>query len=669
MIKNFFDNSIGSKILIAIMSITSVTVLIGLLATLTLEYYQQRQALARIANNMAAVAAETTLGSIAFDDASTAAQILHTFENIPELALIRIVTPDAKVFAAYQSERAQNKKINKLLPMPKRGAKQPIKNQTQYLSNGILVTAPVKIGGDYAGFVQLLMTMEYIYSSMLQLALQTLAILFFILSIAFYFATRLRQSIAMPLAELSKTMRVITRQGNYSLRTDFPAEKEILSVAKSFNEMLKNIEERDKKLEEMVADLTLAREEAEQAGRSKAEFLANMSHEIRTPMRGVIGAVELLKDETKTLQGENLLATIETSAEVLVTLLDDILDISKIEAGKLSIEPSPNSLRKFVSQVVDFFNLEANRKKLEFRSSISGDLADSLIFDEVRLRQVLTNILGNAFKYTIRGSVELIAEKVVGDDNKSMLEFRVRDTGIGISDHIRDLVFEQFVQGDSAKTKKFTGAGLGLSIVRRLVLLMNGQLGLSSTEGQGSVFWFRIPLLEAQPSYLSEGFEEDNELDVEHTEKLELEIPKGSSKPRFDGKVLLAEDIGTNQIIISKMLSNYGLDVTAVFDGVAAVEKIQEGNRYDLILLDIQMPNMDGIQAAKKINAILSRSQSFKKVPIVALTAYAGDTDKRNFLREGMDDCLSKPAQGKDFLKMLVKWLPDRAVVYQPEMQ
>jgi signal transduction histidine kinase/CheY-like chemotaxis protein len=482
--------------------------------------------------------------------------------------------------------------------------------------------------------------------------------LFLVLLIAYSLANKLRKLIASPLAELGETMTAITREGNYSLRANIYSDDELGLAATSFNKMLVNIEERDTKLEETVTKLTEAREDAEQSARAKSDFLANMSHEIRTPMNGVIGAVELLKAEKLNELGQHLVATIEKSADTLLTLINDILDVSKIDAGKLSIQATSHCLRTVIKEIEDFFTLEANRKGLEFSIDIDAEIHEFLMFDEVRLRQILINILGNAFKYTIAGSVAMHISKTLMDDDCQCLEFRVFDSGIGIPIEIQGLIFDEFIQGDPGRTKRFSGTGLGLSIVRRLVLLMDGEVGFTSTEGRGSTFWFRIPLVTSKDIFPTQKPFAQRAHAIGH----DLPSDHLISVPQFSANVLLAEDSEVNQFIICKNLSNYGLTVSVVSDGLEAIEAVKAGCTYDLIFMDIQMPNMDGVQATHKINAMIDTDLDVEKIPIIALTAYALEDDKRNFLSEGMDDYLSKPLRSEDLLGLLKKWLPNQGI-------
>lgn len=652
---------IGKKILLAIMLTTACALVLALTSFGFLEYIEQKRSSVRVNQNIGSVAAQAIEGSIAFSDEASAREILKSFSSVPDLVVIRVLASNGEVFASYESERESHQGIVRSLAVSGPDTSFTVVEEPILSADGVLTFTPILIGGDYAGSVQLFTTWEFVYKSIVNLALGSFAISFAVLLMAYYFARKLRRTIASPLSELSQKMTAISTKGNYSLRAKVYYNDELGLVAESFNNMLGNIEERDKKLEENVKTLTIAREEAEQSSRAKSEFLANMSHEIRTPMNGVLGAVDLLKREDLNQLSNRLLATIETSADTLLKIIDDILDVSKVETGKLSINQVPNSLRILIQDIEAFFQIEAQRKNIEFSIYVDPQLHDDLMIDDVRLRQILINLLGNACKYTIAGSVEMTVASICKSNGKKYLDFRITDSGIGIAEDLHGLIFDAFIQGDQSQKKRFSGTGLGLAIVRRLVELMNGDVGFDSREGQGSTFWFQIPMIHS-----SEKSGPPNAgLSIVQSDGAGIStapvLPNGKAVfCQFDAKVLLAEDNEVNQFIISKILSNHGLTVDVVTDGFEAVEAIKNDSSYDLILMDIQMPNMDGIQATHKIRSLLSCEPHIAKIPVIALTAYALEGDERTFLAEGMDGYLSKPLRSADFLAVLETWLPKK---------
>ncbi|MEH6585711.1 MAG: ATP-binding protein [Halioglobus sp.] len=652
---------IGKKILLAIMLTTTCALVLALTSFGILEYLEQKRSSVRVNQNIGSVAAQALRGSIAFSDNASAREILKSFSTVPDLVMIRVLTSNGEVLASYESERKAHQSIVMSLAVPGSQTLFTEVEEPILSDDGALTFTPILVGGDYAGSVQLFTTWEFVYKSIVALALQSFAISLVVLLIAYYFARNLRGTIASPLSELSQKMNAIATKGNYSLRAKIYYNDELGLVAESFNTMLVNIEERDIKLEENVKNLTIARKEAEQSSRAKSEFLANMSHEIRTPMNGVLGAVDLLKREHLNQLSQRLLATIETSADTLLKIIDDILDVSTVDAGKLSINETPNSLRILIKDIEAFFQIEAQRKNITFSIHVDPELHDALMIDDVRLRQILINILGNACKYTIAGSVEMTVASVLRSNDRKYLDFRVTDSGIGIAEDLQGIIFDEFIQGDPGRTKRFSGTGLGLAIVRRLVKLMQGDVGFDSKEGQGSTFWFQIPMIHSNEMPRAPIID----LSIEKSDGASISAAPflANSKQgfyQFDAKVLLAEDSEVNQFIISEILSNYGLKVDVVSDGFEAVEAVKNNGRYDLILMDIQMPIMDGIQATHKIRSLLNSDPHTSKIPVIALTAYALEGDEQTFLAEGMDGYLSKPLRSADFLAVLEKWLPNR---------
>lgn len=393
---------------------------------------------------------------------------------------------------------------------------------------------------------------------------------------------------------------------------------------------------RQYEMKRLLNQLVESKESAEAANKAKGDFLANMSHEIRTPMNGVIGALKLLQEDELNNRQSHLLNTSLSSAESLLKLLSEILDLSKIEAGKFELEQSSFSVSALVQEVASLYQPLAIRKGVRFTAIVPEDAPPWVCGDNLRLKQVLSNIVGNAIKFTQQGKiqVEVTFSSIV--DEQVRVHFAVADSGVGIASDKLETIFNAFDQADTSTTRNFGGTGLGLYISARLLGSMDGDIGVESEPGKGSLFWFEVPLVLASPP-------------LQDPRLLEADIEALSAI------ILLVEDNKVNQLVAKGLLEKKGLTVLVAADGVEALAMLKT-EPVDLVLMDCQMPNMDGYEATRSWRAI-EQTQGKPPLPIVALTANAMKGDREKCLDAGMSDYLSKPIDQAELVAKLHTWL------------
>ncbi len=481
-----------------------------------------------------------------------------------------------------------------------------------------------------------LSNVAWVYSGFVGLALVPLMVRLFYIGGEVYYALSAMTGLFMVVMILAVYRMYLASSD--ALRLEYTNEELIQNLTQAgveLESMNKELTEEIEYVKRMEQELKQARDRAEEMSQAKGEFLANMSHEIRTPMNGVIGTLQLLADTRLETVQQEYVDTAHKSAYSLLTILNDILDLSKIEAGKLNIELIPLDLREIVSELITLHTMTAEEKCIQLYADIDDQLPKILIGDPTRIRQILANLVSNALKFTDKGHVKLRISVVSRDNADVDIRFEVEDTGVGIKEEIKDNLFNEFTQADGSTTRKYGGTGLGLAIVKQLVEMMHGQFGVDSVPDEGSTFWFRLPLEISSEQSIAQP----------HDEELEL-------KGKLSGHVLLVEDNPINQMIAQKMLEKIGLESTLAGDGQEALDRLEQGN-YDVVLMDCQMPVMDGFEATRQIR----KQDSLQQLPVIAMTANVMEGDREKCLEAGMNDYIGKPVVEANLKKTLARWL------------
>ncbi len=442
---------------------------------------------------------------------------------------------------------------------------------------------------------------------------------------------------------LKKTLLCLQaiEEGNYDVRIARAKSQDELGVlGRRVNHMIGELKRRRTEQQRFDAKLEEAKNAAENASRSKSEFLANMSHEIRTPMNGVLGMAQLMKDTELSSEQTEYIDTISTSADNLLQLINNILDLSRIEQGKLQLNIGTVDICAMLQELRAFFTPPAGEKGLDLKMDCPLNLP-LVRTDESSLRQVLINLVANAVKFTQKGHVHLTVECLEKGGNECTIGFRVSDTGIGISKEEQAVIFQEFIQVDSSHTREYGGSGLGLAISKKMLDQLGGRLCVSSEPGKGSVFSFNITV------------------DMAMAKDAAGDTPKTEIPKNLGYTILLAEDNRLNQRVITKMLEKMGCRIDVATNGKEAIDLLklalpaEERPRYDIILMDIQMPVLDGLKATSMIRA---QEDEESRIPIVAVTAHAMKGDREKFIDAGMDGYLAKPVRRKDLIATLKQY-------------
>jgi signal transduction histidine kinase len=592
--------------------LTAVSVLLAAAAVFILQQWMsERIALRHHQAAIAQVIADQAARLAENRDPRWAEDALQPLAKTPNVGGAYLFAPDGKLLAAYGERPA--------------GAAPQTADQ-----HVLRVTTPVVVGGRPAGSLVVISEGASLGAIVARYFSAAAALFFAATGLALFVAKWLAGRVIEPVRRLSEAMDQVAESGDFAQTVAPLADDELGRLTDTFNGLLAKLQGNDEALRATMAQLTEARDAAQAANVLKSQFLANMSHEIRTPLNGVLAMAQIMAMGDLSDTQRERLNVVRQSGEALLAILNDVLDLSKIEAGKMELEPIDFDLADIARHAEAAYGEMAKRKGLDLVIEVDP-AADGRRFGDVgRLRQIASNLVSNALKFTDKGEVRLTLGEGF-ENGREMLHLTVSDTGIGIPAAKIPMLFQKFTQVDSSTTRKFGGTGLGLAICRELALMMEGRIWVESREGEGSAFHLIAPLPRARTQASAASAK-----------------PADAASPSLNGgprpvRVLAAEDNPTNQLVLRTIMQTFGVDLTLVGDGLQAVDAWKSGD-FDLILMDIQMPVMDGVAATRLIRESETHGAR-RRIPIVALSANAMTHQVAEYLGAGMDMHVAKPIE------------------------